>query len=691
MTLHARSKSRARCLINGLAIGASTLIACSAARAQSMDYGSLEQLFGEPVTTSATGSPQRATEVPVNMTIVTADEIRRSGARDIPGVLRHVGGVDALQWATNDTDVSIRGYDQAYAARTLVLIDGRQVYADFYGFVPWSALPVELSAIRQIEIVKGPNSALFGFNAVGGVINIITTNPRYDDVNAASVSAGTPGLAEVSGVATFRLGKIGALRLSGGLQSDNDFGTPLPTSPGGAPGADSGGPPTGLGGSSRMENDRAEIDASAAFALRDDVELDVEASHSHARRNEMTPGQSYSISRYETNSLLARLTADTGAGLLKFTAYHNWIAQRPGDTSQSVGISFHNQVNVVQGEDVFNLGTDHTFRVALEYRHNTVNTSIYTGANVFYGVVSASGMWNWRITPTVSLIDAVRFDRLSLGRNGSVPSNYPFTNSDWNRTINEISFNSGLVWKADDPDTLRLSASRGVQLPSLANLGALISDSSFFGLTGVPTLRPTAVTNYELTWDRDVASLAARLRVSLFHQHSDDLIAVSGGTIAIPGGAYSTSANIGDSDANGLELGANGRIGEEWRWSLSYRAEIIHDRFLPFAAGGLTLTDFEHTAPHHVAKAGIGWTQGNWETDAYLGYQSNTSSLQQTMSGTNMIPIGAYVSVDARAAYRLTDWATLAISGQNMLPSAQKQTSGAAVERQVFATLSVNF
>ncbi len=210
-------------------------------------------------------------------------------------------------------------------------------------------------------------------------------------------------------------------------------------------------------------------------------------------------------------------------------------------------------------------------------------------------------------------------------------------------------------------------------------------------MTGVPTLRPTAVTNYELSWDRALPSLAARLRASLFHQHSDDLIATSGGTITIPGGAYSTSANIGDSDANGLELGANGLIGEDWRWSLSYRAEIIHDRFLPFAAGGTTFTDFEHTTPHHVAKAGIGWTQGNWEADAYLGYQSNTSGLRQAMGGTTLVSIGAYVSVDARAAYRLTDWATIAVSGQNLLQSPQRQTAGADVERQVFATLSVNF
>jgi len=95
-----------------------------AAQAQSIDYGSFEHLFGESVTTSATGLPERVTNVPVNMTIITADEISRSGARDIPGVLRHVAGVDIMQWSNDDSDISVRGYDQAFAARTLVLTTG---------------------------------------------------------------------------------------------------------------------------------------------------------------------------------------------------------------------------------------------------------------------------------------------------------------------------------------------------------------------------------------------------------------------------------------------------------------------------------------------------------------------------------------------------------------------------------------
>lgn len=71
----------------------------SISHAQSIDYTALQDLFGEPVTTSATGTPQRVSDVATNMTIITADEIRQSGSRNIPDVLVRVPGLDILQEA----------------------------------------------------------------------------------------------------------------------------------------------------------------------------------------------------------------------------------------------------------------------------------------------------------------------------------------------------------------------------------------------------------------------------------------------------------------------------------------------------------------------------------------------------------------------------------------------------------------
>jgi outer membrane receptor for ferrienterochelin and colicin len=91
--------------------------------AQSVDYAGFEQLFGEPVTTSATGKPQRISEVPANMEIITADDIRRSGADNIPDILQFVAGISVRRYGFAAADVGIRGYNETSNPRLLVLLN----------------------------------------------------------------------------------------------------------------------------------------------------------------------------------------------------------------------------------------------------------------------------------------------------------------------------------------------------------------------------------------------------------------------------------------------------------------------------------------------------------------------------------------------------------------------------------------
>jgi iron complex outermembrane receptor protein len=259
-----------------------SILLCAPLTAQSVDYGALEQLFNEPVTTSVDGSPQRVSDVPATMEIITAEDIRRSGAKDIPGVLRHVGGLDLLEWGNDDVDVGIRGYDQAFSPRLLVLVDGRQVYTDDFGYTPWITVPVELNMIRQIEIIKGPNSALFGFNAAGGVINIITKSPLYDEVHSASATGGTQALGTVSLIATHHFGTRAAVRISAGGDLDSDFSTPIPVSEYNIP---------------RTEDYRAAFNLSGVLRLSSKVQLGLEATQSAAEDNEMGPAYSIGVGR----------------------------------------------------------------------------------------------------------------------------------------------------------------------------------------------------------------------------------------------------------------------------------------------------------------------------------------------------------------------------------------------------------
>jgi iron complex outermembrane receptor protein len=121
---------------------------------------------------------QPISEAPSNVYVITEEDIRRSGATDIPTLLRRVPGFEVMQTNATDFNVSVRGNNQLTANTLLVLIDGRSVYIDQAGVVFWKMLPVALPAIKRIEVLKGPASALYGFNAFDGVVNIITKSPE---------------------------------------------------------------------------------------------------------------------------------------------------------------------------------------------------------------------------------------------------------------------------------------------------------------------------------------------------------------------------------------------------------------------------------------------------------------------------------------------------------------------------------
>ena len=643
---------------------------------QSLDYGALEQLFREPVTTSVDGSPQRVGDVPATMEIITAEDIRRSGAKDIPGVLRHAGGVDTLEWANDNIDVSVRGYDQAVSARLLVLVDGRQVYTDDYGYTPWSSVPVELGMIRQIEIVKGPNSALFGFNAAGGVINIITYNPLYDTVNTASTSGGTQELGAGSLVTTRHFGRRAAARLAVGGNFDGDFSTPIP-------------PPEAI--TSRNNEYRGSVNLNYVIRIHEKMVLDVETSYSKTQLNELEPSYELANSRHGTASLRGKFTAETGVGLLAATLYTNQsqFTSSPGFLNQLFHLN--NQVTVAELQDIFRLGAHHTLRAAAEYRYTSEKTTPTTGADVDDKIFALSGTWEWVLAPTVSITNALRVDRLSLGRKGFIPPGYPFRNADWNRTLTQPSYNTGLVWRPSDVDSLRLTSSRGAELPSLVDSGALIFISPAYNTTGSPFLKPTVVTNYEIGWDHTIAGPRILFRGAVFFQKSQDLRAVTGDFISSPDGPYQLPSNIGNSNAIGVELGVRFADPKGFRWSVDYRPEWIADHFVPSARNGAAFTDYQHTTPVHLMKANLGWTNDRWEIDGYLHYQSATHGIQLTGTMGGLAPVAGFASLDARVGYKFTNLLTWSVAGQNLSQASQRQTAGAAVERRVLGAMTFYF
>ena len=116
-------------------------------------------------------------EAPSNVYVITDEDIRHSGATDIPTVLRRIPGMEVMQMTGADFNVSVRGNNQTAANKLLVLVDGRPIYEYAFGSVFWTLLPVTLPEIKKIEVWKGPASAIYGFNAFDGVVNIVTKSP----------------------------------------------------------------------------------------------------------------------------------------------------------------------------------------------------------------------------------------------------------------------------------------------------------------------------------------------------------------------------------------------------------------------------------------------------------------------------------------------------------------------------------
>lgn len=124
---------------------------------------------------------------PLGASVLTAEEIRRSGALSIPEALRLIPGIIVREQSSGNYDVHIRGFDNippdslfplSSNSLTLVMVDNRVVYNYFQGGTFWETLPISVHDVERIELIRGPSAALYGPNAVSGVINIITKRPQ---------------------------------------------------------------------------------------------------------------------------------------------------------------------------------------------------------------------------------------------------------------------------------------------------------------------------------------------------------------------------------------------------------------------------------------------------------------------------------------------------------------------------------
>ena len=139
------------------------------------------ELAATPVVTIATGTPKPIFQSAAVTSVITAEQIKSMGATELHEVLETVPGVHAsLQENNYDYNYSMRGIRNTENSQVLMLLNGTRITTPFRGtLMTGTELPIE--AIQQVEVIRGPGSALYGADAFAGVINIITKKAKDID------------------------------------------------------------------------------------------------------------------------------------------------------------------------------------------------------------------------------------------------------------------------------------------------------------------------------------------------------------------------------------------------------------------------------------------------------------------------------------------------------------------------------
>ena len=196
--------------------------------------------YEETVVVSASRAEEKLVDAPATMSVITGAAIEIAPTRNFAELLRAVPGVNVTQVSARDINITTRNATGTLATGQLALLDGRSLYQDFFGFVMWDFLPVNFNEVKQIEVIRGPASAVWGANALNGVVNVITKAPREMQGTNAVIGFGgfsrandedTGAVWYISGTHAQAVNDRWAYKLSAGAYSQDPLSRPVGTIP----------------------------------------------------------------------------------------------------------------------------------------------------------------------------------------------------------------------------------------------------------------------------------------------------------------------------------------------------------------------------------------------------------------------------------------------------------------------------
>lgn len=561
-----------------------------------------ETLYLQEETVSiASRYEQPISRAPSDVYVIPDEDIKNSGATDIPTLLRQVPGMEVMQMNAADFNVSVRGNNQLHANKLLVLVDGRSIYLDQSGTVFWKLLPVALTEIKRIEVLKGPASAVYGFNAFDGVLNIITKSPEEMKGTTLQVAGGELGTLLTNIVHAGTSGNWG-YRLSGGHEqnqrwSDRD-----------APALNN----QRIGGMAeyRLSNNgriRTEVGAERAqpyngFATEIST-ANVSLSRTHA------------LLSYEQSGLLVR---GWWNGLFTETSHHILPPLSPllglTDRFGRTGVSSSSNTYDLEARYRFTPLEALNLNIGVNYRriiHSATNFSNRTTENR----LGLFAQGDWQVLPSLEASAGLRYDLDTF----ITPT---------------LSPRGALVYHLNSNHALRLSASVAYRPPTTTEAGlSILNPVTLPGfppqisvVTGSTDVKPEQIISYEVGYQGWWWEHRLRTRATGFYNHISDLIAFRNPT----GNPLNSvrPVNGGVADVYGGEVGVEVLLTSWLSGFANYAYQEVGQSSTGFSRRGF---------PHHKVNAGLRakWRVFNGEV---LYHHVGAASYPLADAFTNLAP-----------------------------------------------------
>lgn len=608
------------------------IVAAQAAPKAEVADLSLEELMDVKIY-SATKKEQAMADTAAAAFVISQEDIRRSGATNIPEALRMAPGVQVAQINVHEWAISIRGFNGRFANKLLVLVDGRTVYSPLFSGTYWGAQDAVLEDIDRIEVIRGPGGAVWGANAVNGVINIRTKHSKNTQGGLVSAQGGNyqrTGSIRYGG----ELGKDGSYRVYAKGKNNSDY---LNANDQHAHDQWN----TGLGGFRADYNltgkdelsfsgDIMEMAGDETIGLRNGVDSDISGRNANAT---------------------AKLTHKTEAG--------EWYLQSFYLSDERRGYSINQLI------DTFDMEFQHTLQAGprnavtwgLDYRLVADKLTDFNGVSF-----SPAGR-------ATQLFSAFLQDQFSITDDLGLTIGSKIEHNDYSGF--EYQPNARLLWKLNENHSTWTSASRAVRTPTRsfhdiridlfriparppanAQTGAIVGDAGF---------KSEEVTAFEWGY-RGQVSQNLSVDVATFYNIYDNLFSTYPKVVRSPGLTQNLSvmSNGIEGESYGAELYANWKVTDSWRLQPGYTWLTVDTRTKSNNINTAQVLKNEGSSPQnqYSIRSQLGLPH-HIEFDTTVYYVDNLR--------TPTVNVANYTRLDLRLGWRPVKALELSVAGQNLL------------------------